>query len=222
MNHSDNTDIQHFKIDACWKIAGIYGDRSCPKLTNHTHCRNCEVYTDAASALRDQFNIDGLTAEPKLQAPAVAASSAQALRFIMFRLDLQWFAIRSRSLNEVCLPLSVRIVPNSRSDTLKGLCNVKGQLLPCLSLHQLFEISKPAVTGSSRMLVLNHPSGAVVVEVDQILEIAMLEPQLWDYNRFNSGTVLGQLSIAAAQYKDITLTLLDAEALLTRMLRELQ
>ncbi len=225
MDQSGSSLLQQIDIDACWKKTGIYGDRSCPKLPGHTHCRNCEVYTDAASALRDQFDIGDAADEPEraalLQAAPVAVSE-RALRYLLFRLDQQWFGLRSRYLHEVCLPLPVRYVPNSRSALLKGVCNVRGQLVPCLSLHQLLELTEPAASASRRMLVLNHASGPLVVTVDQIREIALLEPPRRDPHKFHAGSVLGQISTAAVQHQGLSLTLLDTEAVLALLLKELQ
>ena len=36
-------------IDDCWNRIGIYGDKSCPVLPEHIHCRNCSVYSAAAT-----------------------------------------------------------------------------------------------------------------------------------------------------------------------------
>ncbi|WP_445633698.1 hypothetical protein [Nostoc sp. DSM 114161] len=33
------------QIESCWNVIGIEGDRSCPQLSIHAHCRNCPVYS---------------------------------------------------------------------------------------------------------------------------------------------------------------------------------
>ncbi len=42
-------------IDDCWNRIGIHGDRSCPLLVDHIHCRNCSVYSAAATRLLDRY-----------------------------------------------------------------------------------------------------------------------------------------------------------------------
>ena len=32
------------RIDDCWNRIGVHGDKSCPLLDEHVHCRNCAVY----------------------------------------------------------------------------------------------------------------------------------------------------------------------------------
>lgn len=222
---ADTTDNNRIAINACWKSIGVYGDRSCAKLVTHTHCRNCEVYTEAASLLRDQFYIGDLTAADSLLSNTAeqAGADAEQQRSIIFRLAKQWFAIPSRYLAEVCAPLAIRAVPKRHSKTLRGVCNVKGRLVPCVSLHRLFMLAEPNDTAlPGRMLVLQHSSGVFVVQVDHILEISLVAQSIWQSRALHSGSVLGQISKAAAQYKNLNLTLLDADALLDLMLKELQ
>ena len=42
-------------IDDCWNRIGIHGDNSCPLLIEHIHCRNCAVYSAAATRLLDRY-----------------------------------------------------------------------------------------------------------------------------------------------------------------------
>src|SRR5437588_4360 len=35
-------------IDDCWNRIGIGGDRTCPELAVHIHCRSCPVFSAAA------------------------------------------------------------------------------------------------------------------------------------------------------------------------------
>ena len=44
-------------VDDCWNRIGVFGDKSCPRLERHIHCRNCEVYGAAAIALLDRYGL---------------------------------------------------------------------------------------------------------------------------------------------------------------------
>ena len=37
--------------DACWNRIGVQGDRSCPRLMEAVHCRNCPVFSAAGQQL---------------------------------------------------------------------------------------------------------------------------------------------------------------------------
>ena len=38
----------------CWSHIGVSGDRSCPELNSHIHCRNCPVFAGAARTFFDR------------------------------------------------------------------------------------------------------------------------------------------------------------------------
>ena len=39
-------------VDDCWNRIGVSGDRSCPELQAHLHCRNCSVSSSAVPVER--------------------------------------------------------------------------------------------------------------------------------------------------------------------------
>ncbi|HCF6871985.1 TPA: chemotaxis protein CheW, partial [Pseudomonas aeruginosa] len=43
------------QVDDCWNRIGVHGDKSCERLAEHVHCRNCEVYAAAATYLLDRI-----------------------------------------------------------------------------------------------------------------------------------------------------------------------
>ena len=40
-------------IVECWREIGVSGDRSCPELEKHLHCRNCPTHAQIARKLLD-------------------------------------------------------------------------------------------------------------------------------------------------------------------------
>ncbi|WP_337841826.1 chemotaxis protein CheW [Rheinheimera sp.] len=210
-------------LDPCWKTIGIQGDRSCDKLRRHTHCRNCEVFADAAARLRDQFQPLSWFDASEAEAPEVNQQHPDATQHLLFRLGAQWFALPSRVLDFIISPVQVRKVPNRHSATLLGVCNVRGQLLPWVSLHKLLKIDETGTDAAkARLLVLNHSSGHLVSQADEILGIHKLEPGFWLTKPNSSDQLLSQLTLGLGRYQQLDLTLLDAQALMQAMLEELQ
>ena len=89
-------------VTNCWNSIGVHGDSSCQELKQAIHCRNCRVYSKAASNLLD--------AEPP--ADYVAHWTEQASRkrdvaeratvsVLIFRMGNEWFALQSTSLTEI-------------------------------------------------------------------------------------------------------------------------
>ena len=42
-------------IDECWREIGVSGDRTCPELVEHLHCRNCPTHAQIARKLLDRL-----------------------------------------------------------------------------------------------------------------------------------------------------------------------
>src|ERR1700679_1678049 len=48
--------------DDCWSRIGVSGDRTCPELNSHIHCRNCPVFATAARTFFDRPAPEGYLA----------------------------------------------------------------------------------------------------------------------------------------------------------------
>lgn len=66
-------------LDDCWNRIGVQGDRSCERLDDAVHCRNCPVYERAAIALLDRPRVDmpdvAVTANTRGPAPTASAAA---------------------------------------------------------------------------------------------------------------------------------------------------
>ena len=121
-------------IDDCWNRIGIHGDKSCPLLADHIHCRNCAVYSAAATRLLDRYALqqdDHRRAAVELDQDIVTRS------LLMFRLGEEWLGIATRCLVEVAPLQPIHSLPHQRSRALLGVANVRGALVACLSLVEL-------------------------------------------------------------------------------------
>ena len=50
-------------VGDCWNRIGVNGDRTCPELEEHVHCRNCPVFAGAARGFFDRRAPEGYLAE---------------------------------------------------------------------------------------------------------------------------------------------------------------
>jgi twitching motility protein PilI len=99
--------------------------------------------------------------------PEAVASGAEWVG-IAFRLGGEAFLLAREETREVlAYPSAVTRVPGARS-WIRGLSNVRGQLLPVIDLRAFLGAGQSTVARSSRVLVANHreiPAGLVVDEV---------------------------------------------------------
>ena len=133
----------------CWNRIGIAGDRSCPELETHIHCRNCPVFASAARTFFDRPApghyltewtqwLAGSSDTVSLEAGASAGlGDRDEVSVLIFRLDREWMAFPTQAIAEVTVPRPIHRIPHRSNATLIGLVNLRGQLQLCISLHGL-------------------------------------------------------------------------------------
>ena len=205
------------KIDDCWNRIGVYGDKQCPLLARHIHCRNCEVYAAAATRLLDRYAL--LEQAQPVSLPAPERASGRSL--LLFRLGEEWLALATVCLAEVAPMQPVHSLPHQRSRVLQGVANVRGALVPCVSLADLLEV--PATPAGERvgralprMLILAAEGGPVVIAVDEVDGIHRLDPAL-------PGKDLDAMPFTAVvlQWRGRSVRVLDEHHLLSAVQRSL-
>ncbi|MBC7365978.1 MAG: chemotaxis protein CheW [Undibacterium sp.] len=121
--------------DACWKRIGIWGDRSCPELPTHGHCRNCPVYSAGAASLLDtEVSAEYLAAGARLYAQAKTSTRIGTQSAVVFRVAGEWLALPAGVFQEIAPIRPVHSLPHRRDALVSGLVNVRGELLVCVSL----------------------------------------------------------------------------------------
>ncbi|WP_165226127.1 chemotaxis protein CheW [Aquisphaera insulae] len=142
----------------CWNVIGTSGDKSCPELEVHVHCRNCPVFASAARTFFDRNAPEGYLAEWTRWLGGAAAPGTEGdeagddaeltaggrdlLSVLIFRLGQEWLAFRTTTVAEVTSPRPVHRIPHRSDDILRGLVNLRGQLQLCISLHGLLGVAR--------------------------------------------------------------------------------
>ncbi|MFJ4114101.1 chemotaxis protein CheW [Pseudomonas sp. NPDC089758] len=205
------------RIDDCWNRIGVHGNKQCPLLERHIHCRNCEIHAAAATRLLDRY---ALVQDDHVQEAAQAEASV-GRSLLLFRLGEEWLALATACLAEIAPVQPVHSLPHQRSRVLQGVANVRGALVPCLSLSELLGVahfSEPAHSSRAmpRMLILAAAGGPVVLAVDEIDGIHRLQPTL------PGGTEdSAPFTAAVLQWRGRSVRVLDDQQLLSAVQRSL-
>ncbi|TNF36192.1 MAG: chemotaxis protein CheW, partial [Gammaproteobacteria bacterium] len=137
--------MQAFIIHDCWNKIGIWGKEKprCRELDELVHCNNCPVYAEAGRMLLgrpvDKNYLDewlGNLSKPRDEA------SDQTHSALCFRLGDEWFALPSAIIREITHCSKHHSLPHRKNRVLRGLVNVRGELLLCFSLGALFQLQK--------------------------------------------------------------------------------
>jgi len=193
MTAPDLIDIDAQQIDDCWNRIGIHGDRSCPLLAYHIHCRNCAVYSAAATRLLDRYSL-------AVQDRAVVQSSVlpgeiNTRSVVVFRLGEEWLGLPTRCLVEVANVQTIHSLPHQRSRALLGVANVRGALVAC--------------------------GGPVVSPVDEVDGIHAMEEHLLEAASAPGQHATAKFTQGVMHWKNRSLRLLDEQQLLSAVNRSL-
>ncbi|APV40990.1 chemotaxis protein CheW [Pseudomonas frederiksbergensis] len=226
MNAADTFSLTHEDaqaIDDCWNRIGIHGDKSCPLLSDHIHCRNCAVYSAAATRLLDRYS---LQQEDRGQASSTLESEVKTRSLLMFRLGEEWLALATRSLVEVAPLQAIHSLPHQRSRALLGVANVRGALVACLSLVELLGLdgASSAASGARvmpRMLIIAAHGGPVVVPVDEVDGIHAIDERVLEAASRSGTQASAKYTRGVLQFKGRSLRWLDEEQLLSAVTRSL-
>jgi chemotaxis-related protein WspD len=169
----------------CWNKIGVYGDASCPELEKYTHCRNCPTYTAAAAELLDRNlpanHLDDWTRQVAQKKPAMEDETQSV---VVFRLGPEWLALPTTVFKEIVSIRPIHSLPHRTNEIVLGLANIRGELVVCISLHQILRPNKtteptkesPRAT-NPRMLFMHHEGRCAVCPVDEVFGVQRLSPR---------------------------------------------
>lgn len=226
MSASDALNVTHEDaraIDDCWNRIGIHGDKSCPLLEEHIHCRNCSVYSAAATRLLDRYSLQQDQREAVVSKVEIDVKTRSLL---MFRLGEEWLGLATRTLVEVAPLQAIHSLPHQRSRALLGVANVRGALVACLSLVELLDLdgSVAPVSGGRvmpRMLIIAAHGGPVVVPVEEVDGIHAIDERILDAASQSGAQASAKYTRGVLQYRGRSLRWLDEEQLLSAVTRSL-
>ncbi|GIZ52005.1 chemotaxis protein CheW [Noviherbaspirillum aridicola] len=162
----------------CWNREGVGGDRSCERLREHIHCRNCDAWAEGSSRVMQR-------PLPKDYRREWAAHYARAeqeradtpLAALVFRIGGEWFALPAELALTVAELAPVHRIPHRSGQVLRGLVNIRGQLYPCFSLAGLFGIDAGAPATAAhrhayaRLLAVRLQQQDCALPVDEVYGI---------------------------------------------------
>jgi len=165
----------------CWKLIGVWGDRTCLELKTYTHCRNCPVYSTGGRNLLEREAPEGylnewtkLLAEAKVE-PHSLRSLKNTISVVIFRLGLEWLALPSELFKEVTPVSVIHTLPHRSNAIFLGLVNIRGEIHISISLSALLGLETVADTHHNisnivyrRMVVLERGGSCWVFPVDEV------------------------------------------------------
>ena len=177
--------VSSIKIDDCWNTIGVWGDSEtkCEKLNKVTHCYNCEVYSNAGRSLLNRTTPDGYDDEwADVLATEKTAKCKNSISAVVFRLGAEWLSLPVNLINEITLLRNIYDIPHNQNKKIRGMVNIRGELIICMSLGYLLGVDKPEDDlideehSINRLIMIREKSGYIVFPVSEIDGINHYDP----------------------------------------------
>ena len=167
-------------VTDCWTRIGVWGDRSCPVLSDVVHCHNCHVFGGASRRFLEASSPPGYLDEwtKRLTAP-IEETATDFQTVLVFRLGEEWLGLRVAVLLEVTTTRAIHRVPH-RGGMLAGVVNIRGELQLCVRLDQALGMKGDAETSreidetkgvKARLIVVQSEGDRWVFPVDEVDEV---------------------------------------------------
>jgi len=160
----------------CWTTIGTRGDRSCPELLKHVHCRNCQRYESAVRSLLNRAppenyveELTRMIAEPEIK------KTGQKQTVMVFRLGAEWLALPVDLFVELARTRPIRRIPHRSNSVFLGLVSIRGDIQLCFSIGGLLDV-QPAEDGKTapsagmlqRLCVISKHNRRLVFPADEV------------------------------------------------------
>lgn len=163
----------------CWSDIGVWSPDapSCPKLKEHVHCRNCEVFASKGRELLDcPPEEDYLKGWAELLASEDGPAEAEGFSAFIFRLEDELLAFPTKALKMVAHAASPHGIPHRNCQYLLGLVNIEGRIKLCFSLKSLLGIESSAAPrggakSTPRLVIIEAEGAEWVFPVDETLGV---------------------------------------------------
>jgi len=160
----------------CWTTIGIRGNRSCPELAKHVHCRNCQRYESAASnLLNHEPSATYLEELTRIVAEPETREDSRKQTVMVFRLGAEWLALPSGLFVELARIRPIRRVPHRSNAIFLGLVSIRGDIQLCFSIGGLLDVqpaedakAAPSAGLLRRFCVISKNNRKLVFPVDEV------------------------------------------------------
>lgn len=91
-------------------------------------------------------------------------------QYVEFGIENEQYAIRIQDIHEIIKIQNITPIPNMKN-FVKGVINLRGTIVPVISLRCLFDMAEAEVTKSSRIVVVHHHEEAIGIMVDYVNKV---------------------------------------------------
>ncbi|MBW7474291.1 chemotaxis protein CheW [Paenibacillus oenotherae] len=92
-------------------------------------------------------------------------------QYIEFAIEREQYAIRIQDIHEIIKIQDITEIPNV-TPYVKGVINLRGKIVPVISLRRLCQLPDKDYTRTTRIIVVHHQEDTVGIIVDRVNKVA--------------------------------------------------
>lgn len=140
-------------------------------------------------------------------------AAAATIQFIVIRLGEEQYGIDIRSIDNIVRMQSITRIPKMPA-FLKGVINLRGEVIPVISMRLKMDLDDDVITKATRILVLKlEQEGNVGFLVDEVKEVVTLSVNEIEKITYNAKEEKSSLINAVGKHNGERISLFDLSAI---------
>ncbi|WP_274362418.1 chemotaxis protein CheW [Paenibacillus thermotolerans] len=95
-------------------------------------------------------------------------------QYVEFGVGSERYAVRIQDVNEIIKVQKITPLPNI-DPFIKGVINLRGKLVPVVTIHSVFGFPEPEYSKSTRIMVIHYSDEAIGIVVDHVNKVTTYE-----------------------------------------------
>ncbi len=139
---------------------------------------------------------------------------ADLKQYIVIKLGNEQYGIDIQYIDNIVRMQRITRVPKSQS-YFKGVINIRGEIIPVMSLRLKFQLEADEITNASRIIIIKfEPQSAIGIIVDEVKEVVTLEDENIDFNTGLSNDEKASYLYGVGKHGDTLISLLNLQAVI--------
>ncbi|SFB66908.1 chemotaxis protein CheW [Butyrivibrio sp. YAB3001] len=142
------------------------------------------------------------------------ADVGELIQYIVIKIDDEQYGINIKFIDNIVRMQQITRVPKV-DDYLKGVINIRGEIVPVMSVRMKMGLSEDVITNKSRIIILKTESGDLVgIIVDQVNQVLTLDANNVEKMRYDDkkGKTNATFVSGVGHYDGGLVSILDLEA----------
>lgn len=140
-------------------------------------------------------------------------AAVETIQYIVIRLGEEQYGIDIRSIDNIVRMQSITRIPKMPA-FLKGVINLRGEVIPVISMRQKMSLDDDIITKMTRIIVLKlEQEGNVGILVDEVKEVVTLSVNEIEKITYNAKEEKSSLINAVGKHNGELISLFDLNAI---------